>query len=94
MNLCLSCVYDQVHSFGSIFYSPPLFKLRGTDNKIRTIKKLKIYVIFLCFRENEVRSFSHFIIKAESQEERSIKIIKIDRTCAIPYYVTTRLYQF
>lgn len=68
---------------------PCLYELTGTDNKIRTIKKLKIYALFLCFREHDVGSSSHFIIKAESQEESSIIYIKIDCTCAIVYYVTT-----
>ena len=46
-----------------------LDELKSTDNKIRTIKKLKIYAIFLCFRENDIGNFSHFIIKAESQRK-------------------------
>ena len=52
---------------------------------------MKIYAIFFCFRENEVGSFSHFIVKAKSQEESSIINIKIDRTCVTAYYVTTIL---
>lgn len=70
---------------------PCLYELTGTDNKIRTIKKLKIYALFLCFHEHDVGSSSHFIIKAESQEESSIICVKIDCTCAIVYYVTTIL---
>ena len=70
---------------------PCLYELTGTDSKIRTIKKLKIYALFLCFREHDVGSSSHFIIKAESQEESSIICVKIDYTCAIVYYVTTIL---
>lgn len=70
---------------------PCLYQLTGTDNKIRTIKKLKIYALFLCFREHDVGSSSHFIIKAESQEESSIIYIKIVCTCAIVYHVTTIL---
>lgn len=70
---------------------PCLYELTGTDNKIRTIKKLKIYALFLCFHEHDVGSSSHFIIKAESQEESSIICVKIDCTCAIVYYETTIL---
>lgn len=33
---------------------PCLYELTGTDNKIRTIKKLKIYALFLCFHEHDV----------------------------------------
>ena len=41
MNLCSSCVYDQVYSFGSTFNPPCMYQLRSTDNKIRTIKKIE-----------------------------------------------------
>ena len=71
---------------------PCFYELRSTDN-MRTIKKKKIYAIFLCFWENEFRSFSHFIVKAASQEETSIINIKIVRTCAIAYYLTTVITQ-
>ena len=83
-------VYMIRYTVSSLFFFtllPCLYELKSTDYKIRTIKKLKIYAIFPCFGKNEVGSFSHFIIKAESQEESSITNIKIYHTWGIAYYV-------